>query len=257
MQPPPHQTPFRLPLWPLPWIHKAPQGHMEPSINPLPGITIEVKALGNTIPAPSPHHIHILNPIDIYSHTKAYTYTQHETPSNHSLPHSLTARLFVSLSLSLSLSMSQSLNLSPSLSLSLSLSLHIHNPINIYIHIQRHIHKYVYTIYIHIHMYTRIPNEKGENILRVRGQESWASTMLIGSIHDSNILIESIRKPCIRATWSNYSSFSRTKLGWLWRLFDHGKRCTGEVCDTMYGTAKLIVSQVLRSPGRTWGTSCT
>ena len=40
-------------------------------------------------------------------------------------------------------------------------------------HTQRHIHKYVYAIYIHIHMYTRIPNEKEENVLRVRGQESW------------------------------------------------------------------------------------
>ena len=48
-------------------------------------------------------------------------------------------------------------------------------------HTQRHIHEYVYAIYIHIHMYTRIPNEKEENMLRVRGQESWASTMLIGS----------------------------------------------------------------------------
>ena len=47
-------------------------------------------------------------------------------------------------------------------------------------------------------MYTRIPNEKEENILRVRGQESWASTMLIGSIHDSNILIESILIGSIR-----------------------------------------------------------
>ena len=35
-------------------------------------------------------------------------------------------------------------------------------------------------------MYTRIPKEKEENMLRVRGQESWASTMLIGSSHDSS-----------------------------------------------------------------------
>ena len=35
-------------------------------------------------------------------------------------------------------------------------------------------------------MYTRIPNEKEENMLRVRGQESWASTMLIGSSHNSS-----------------------------------------------------------------------
>ena len=48
-------------------------------------------------------------------------------------------------------------------------------------HTQRHTHKYVYAIYIHIHMYTHIPKEKEENVLRVRGQESWASTMLIGS----------------------------------------------------------------------------
>ena len=51
---------------------------------------------------------------------------------------------------------------------------------------QRHTHKYVYAIYIHIHMYTHIPKEKEENMLRVRGQESWASTMLIGSSHDSS-----------------------------------------------------------------------
>ena len=53
-------------------------------------------------------------------------------------------------------------------------------------HTQRHTHKYVYAIYIHIHMYTRIPNEKEENVLRVRGQESWATTMLIGGSHDSS-----------------------------------------------------------------------
>ena len=35
-------------------------------------------------------------------------------------------------------------------------------------------------------MYTRIPKEKEENMLKVNGQESWASTMLIGSIHDSS-----------------------------------------------------------------------
>ena len=61
----------------------------------------------------------------------------------------------------------------------------IHNPISIYIHIQRHIHKYVYAIYIHIHIYARIPKER-ENMLRVRGQESWAGTMLIGSSHGSS-----------------------------------------------------------------------
>ena len=52
-------------------------------------------------------------------------------------------------------------------------------------HIQRHIHKYVYAIYIHIHIYARIPKER-ENMLRVRGQESWAGTMLIGSSHGSS-----------------------------------------------------------------------
>ena len=97
----------------------APQGHREPSVNPLTGITIEVKTLDNTIPTPSPSFHH-------YAITHKY-------------------------------------------------------PINIYTHIQRHIHKYVYAIYIHIHMYTHIPKEKEENVLRVRGQESWASTMLIGS----------------------------------------------------------------------------
>ena len=35
-------------------------------------------------------------------------------------------------------------------------------------------------------MYTRIPKEKEENILRARGQESWVGTMLIGSSHSSS-----------------------------------------------------------------------
>ena len=35
-------------------------------------------------------------------------------------------------------------------------------------------------------MYTRIPKGKEENILRARGQESWACTMLIGSSHSSS-----------------------------------------------------------------------
>jgi hypothetical protein len=40
------------------YLHMAPQGHREPSVNPLTGITIEVKTLDNTIPTPSPsfHH---------------------------------------------------------------------------------------------------------------------------------------------------------------------------------------------------------
>ena len=147
-------------------------------------------------------------------------------------------------------------------------------------------------------MYTRIPNEKEENILRVRGQESWASTMLIGSIHDSNILIESILIGSIRigsiliGTSESVAYSIQSDALEKYTKGNSGKRCTGKMHDRgvvlsnlffnidldlaqealysscqdlihsmcsdhawcqccMYGTAKLIVHQVLRSPGRT------
>ena len=105
------------------YLHMAPQGHREPSVNPLPGITIEVKTLCNTIPALSPSlhnyaiahtqpHKHIFSYKNIYIHAAQNSLS----PLPPSLPHCLS--LCLSLSLSLNLSISQSLPLSLSLSLS-------------------------------------------------------------------------------------------------------------------------------------------
>ena len=61
-------------------------------------------------------------------------------------------------------------------------------------------------------MYTRIPKEKEENILRARGQESWVGAMLIGSSHGSSKSTSlGSRKSCsimprtIGLRWSSWS----------------------------------------------------